>query len=277
MATENNETTVPLYNRGSEQINLDAVANAVNMDIMDKLERSGLKDEQKKQVRSEISKLVQGMYDGTVTYRMTGGFDNTIGMTNKEKGFDASAIAAGIVGNAVRRASVYKAPETTTDSSKQDWNSTKAIQEALLNNIYGTNRGNIPDSMFIDLDPYENGVRSQEKRVGKLKQALNDILENFEGTFNKYNYSPDDETRSKDAIKKVVDEILNDDKVTDNELLDLYKLTGIDFRNSFWTKEGYPGQKVEDPEDQQKGTQDDLPQGEESVPSILDWRNQNYT
>lgn len=106
------KTTQPrLYKRGNDDINLDEYIRNAEAEFDFWLANSRLKDKQKKEVRNVYSQLLQGINDGTVTYKIGGGYDNSIGINNAPKGFDAAGLAAGFLGNILRAQNVYTAPQ----------------------------------------------------------------------------------------------------------------------------------------------------------------------
>lgn len=241
-----NKTNQPkLYKRGNEDINLDTFTNEATIALQSRLANSRLKDKEKKAVQSEFARILQGMHDGTFTYKIGGGYDNTIGMTNASKGFDAAGIAAGILGDVLRSQSTYTPPE---DSSKIKWGS-DSFKTFLSRQIGGSDDINVKDFVRIDYDPKTKKVSNNAKRTKALLDALNYGKSNFDQLFTNYS-----DTNKSDKIRDIDSAIkaLEDGKLTENEYLTLRRATGFSniedlFSNSYETSNTQPTTTTKSP------------------------------
>lgn len=220
------KTTQPtLYNRGNEQINLDEFANEATIELQRRLANSRLKDKQKDEVRQEFSYILQGMYDRTFQYRLGGGYTNSVGVTNKKKGFDAAGIAAGILGDTLRNQSAYVAPEEKPDPSKIAWSGNSSIGTAITRRLFGSDTTNARDFIGLDYDSTSKKVNGNTKRSQRFAEALTYVKNNFDNLFT--SFSPSDKTTALENIDNVLRDVLNDSRLTDNEYLDLGRATGM--------------------------------------------------
>ena len=178
------KTTQPrLYKRGNDDIDLDAYIRNAESEFSYWLANSRLKDKEKQQVQEAYSQMIQGINDGTFTYKIGGGYNNSVGMSNKTKGFDAAGLAAGFLGKILRNQSVYKAPEEKPDPSKIEWKGNSSVGAALVKHLYGSDRESLKD--FIDLDPYDTKTkkRGNANRSARFKSGLEYIRDNFDNLF----------------------------------------------------------------------------------------------
>lgn len=220
------KTTKPkLYNRGNEQINLDTFANEATIEATRKLAGSRLKDSQKEEVMKAVGDILQGMYDGTFQYKIGGGYQNSIGYTNKTKGFDAAGIAAGILGDVLRRQSVYTSPEEETNSSKITWAGNSSIAPIVAKHIFGGDKYNVKDFVGLDYDPTTKQMNGTTNRANRFKQALEYVKNNFDSLFT--SYSTADKTAAIANIDEALASISNDGQITANEYLNLTRATGF--------------------------------------------------
>lgn len=217
------ETTQPkLYKRGNEDINLDQFSNEATIELQNRLANSRLKDKEKNAVRTEFRRILDGMYDGTFTYKIGGGYSNSVGLTNAKKGFDAAGIAAGILGDVLRGQSVYTAPKEKTDPSKIVWNGNSSIGKAVIKRLSGSDTINLEDFMGLDYNSTTKKVTGNAQRSQKLKSALEYVRDNFDNIFTSFT----DKTSALQDIESAIN-ILSDNNLTENEYLDLGRTTGI--------------------------------------------------
>lgn len=212
-----------LYQRGNDTIDRDAYIRKAESEFSYWLANSGLKDKQKQEVQEAFSSLIQGVDQDKLTYKMGGGYRNTLGISNKEKGFDAPGLAAGFLGNILRSMEVYKEPEEI-DTSKTTWKGNQSIGSVLTKHLFGNDSGNVQD--FMDLDPYDETTkkRGNVNRSARFKSGLEYIRDNFDNLFT--SFSDQDKTRALSNIDSALKAFENG-SVEDNEYLDLGKATGI--------------------------------------------------
>ncbi len=230
-------TRTRLYKRGNDDIDLDAYIREAESEFSYWLANSRLKDKEKQQVQEAYSRILQGINDGTFTYKVRGGYNNSVGMSNKTKGFDAAGLAAGFLGNILRNQSVYKAPEEKPDPSKIEWKGNSSIGAALVRHLYGSDKGSIND--FVDLDPYDTQTkkRGNANRSARFKSELEYIRDNFDNLFTSFTDS--DKATALEGINSALSAFDNG-TVEDNEYLDLGRATGMsNLRDMFFAGETY--------------------------------------
>lgn len=213
-----------LYKRGNDEIDLDTFIRNAESEFSYWLANSGLKDKEKQQIQEAYSQMIQGINDGTVTYKVGGGWNNSIGISNKAKGLDAYGLVAGFLGDIIRSQSVYKAPEEKPDPSKIKWNGNSSVGAALIRYLYGSDTVNTKDFIGLDYDPTSKKVTSNTQRSKRFKDALEYVSKNFDDLFT--TFTPADKTKAIDAITAALS-AFNNNAVDDNEYLDLGRATGI--------------------------------------------------
>lgn len=232
------KTTQPrLYKRGNDDIDLDAYIRNAESEFSYWLANSRLKDKEKQQVQEAYSQILQGINDGTFTYKIGGGYNNSVGMSNKTKGFDAAGLAAGFLGNILRNQSVYKAPEEKPDPSKIEWKGNSSVGSALVRHLYGSDKESLKD--FIDLDSYDTKTkkRGNANRIARFKSGLEYIRDNFDNLFTSFTDS--DKATALEGINSALS-AFNNGTVEDNEYLDLSRATGMsNLRDMFFSGETY--------------------------------------
>lgn len=232
------KTTQPrLYKRGNDDIDLDAYIRDAESEFSYWLANSRLKDKEKQQVQEAYSQMIQGISDGTFTYKIGGGYNNSVGMSNKTKGFDAAGLAAGFLGNILRNQNVYKAPEEKPDPSKIEWKGNSSIGSALVRHLYGSDKESLND--FIDLDPYDAKTkkRGNANRSARFKSGLEYVRDNFDNLFTSFTDS--DKATALERINSALS-AFNNGTVEDNEYLDLGRATGMsNLRDMFFAGEKY--------------------------------------
>lgn len=232
------KTTQPrLYKRGNDDIDLDAYIRDAESEFSYWLANSRLKDKEKQQVQEAYSQMLQGINDGTFTYKIGGGYNNSVGMSNKTKGFDAAGLAAGFLGNVLRNQSVYTAPEEKPDPSKIEWKGNSSIGAALVRRLYGSDKESLKD--FIDLDSYDPNTKKRRNvnRSARFKSGLEYIRKNFDSLFTSFTDS--DKATALEGIDSALS-AFNNGTVEDNEYLDLGRATGMsNLRDMFFAGETY--------------------------------------
>lgn len=234
------KTTQPrLYKRGNDDIDLDAYIRDAESEFSYWLANSRLKDKEKQQVQEAYSQMLQGINDGTFTYKIGGGYNNSVGMSNKTKGFDAAGLAAGFLGNVLRNQSVYKAPEEKPDPSKIEWKGNSSVGSALVRHLYGSDKESIKDFIDLDLPDPETKKRGNANRSARFKSGLEYIRDNFDDLFTSFTDS--DKATALEGINSALS-AFNNGTVEDNEYLDLGRATGIsNLRDMFFAGEKYGG------------------------------------
>lgn len=169
--------------------------------------------------RKATSDLVDAFLEGKASYRTLRGFD-TNGILNAPEGeFDPNGLAAGLIGKTIRATPRYEAPKRNDTQEMTD------LQNTFLRQIFGTEKPNI--NLFIQADNEfdENGVRKRTKRSQQLLNASTYIYNNIDRLFP--NSSDDFKKEWKELYLKTLPIFNNDSTITDDEFLDLSRLTGI--------------------------------------------------
>lgn len=232
------KTTQPrLYKRGNDDIDLDAYIRDAESEFSYWLANSRLKDKEKQQVQEAYSQMLQGISDGTFTYNIGGGYNNSVGMSNKTKGFDAAGLAAGFLGNILRNQSVYKAPEEKPDPSKIEWKGNSSVGSALVRRLYGSGKESLKDFIDLDLPDPKTKKRGNANRSARFKSGLEYIRDNFDNLFTSFTDS--DKATALEGINSALSAFENG-TVEDNEYLDLGRATGMsNLRDMFFAGEKY--------------------------------------
>lgn len=217
---------VRTYKRGNDEVDLNAFIRQAEAGFNGWLDRADIKDKHKKEVRAAYQDMITRINDDPASFvaRLGGGFTNTAGITNKTKGFDAYGVAAGYLGNTLRRMSVYTKPGVKSDKPKYKKDAgfiTSAIQSQIL--------GDSPESFIrLDDDSYDEatGQRGLTNRVGQtitglkaLKNRLKDYYD-FE--------SNDDYNHAVDRINSAIAALENANPNDDWFILGQLGITGMD-------------------------------------------------
>lgn len=221
------KTTQPrLYKRGNDDINLDEYIRNAEAEFDFWLANSRLKDKQKKEVRDAYSQLLQGISEGKATYKIGGGYNNSIGMNNASKGFDAAGLAAGFLGSVLRQQNVYTAPTITSNTPKIKYEGAKTVGADALKSLLG-DAGNI--QYFINQDELVDGKRGHTNRIKLIQDYLNNIANNWDSYFKGYDYTPEQKEQWFNDYNKYGKNIdLNRNGLIDeNKYLGLSKLFGL--------------------------------------------------
>lgn len=216
--------------------------------------------------RDMLSRINSG--DNSFTARLEGGFTDNTGRIKNNEDFDSYGIIASYYGKTLRGMSPYKKPEPTPDPSKIKYSNT-ALGEALKRRLLGTS-GSIQD--FVDLDsPDETtGIRGNIERSKRFREALQGIHDDWKGGVGEFSdYTDDQRTQGLKDIESLFSIFDGDKQVTDNEYLDLARITGLsDLRKWFVT-----GKQPSQP---RPGQTPEQAQREELHRNFLQYLQQNY-
>lgn len=227
-----------LYDRGNDQINLDDYIRNLESGFDAWLNSRKIKDKHKEAVREAYREMVARINsgDGSFTSRLGGGFQDSTGrIKNADKGFDAAGVAASYLGRTLRGMDIYKEPEPTPDPSKIKYGD-GAIGTALTRRLLGS-AGTIQD--FIDRDRYENGTRTNINRSKDFRSALESLANDWEaGTGEFFDFTDEQRTQGLKDIRNLFTIFDNDGQITDDEYLQLARVTGMsNLRQMFATGE----------------------------------------
>lgn len=217
-----------LIKRGNEDIDFDLYANLATIELDRRLAHSNLNDEEKDAVRQHFSQILEGMANGTFEYKIGGGYNNSVGLTNTGKGNkDSAGIAAGILGSVLRNQAAYTPPVEKPDITKTSYSGTKTIGTKFLDDVLGEAK-NI--QYFVNQDQLVDGKRGQANRIKIIQDYLNDVAS--EGNWDRYftGYSPEQKDKwfkDYETYGKNID-INNNGIIDENEYLALSRLLGLD-------------------------------------------------
>lgn len=243
-AEKNTSTDTPkkprLYNRGNDQINLEDYIRNLESGFDTWLNSRKIKDKHKEAVREAYREMITRLNsgDGSFTSRLGGGFQDSTGkIKNADKGFDAYGVAASYLGNTLRSMDVYKEPEPTPDPSKIKYGN-GAIGTALTRRLLGS-AGTVQD--FIDRDPYNKDTRTRGNSVRskEFRSALESLANDWEaGTGEFSDFTDEQRTQGLKDIRGLFTIFDNDGQITDDEYLQLARVTGMsNLRQMFATGE----------------------------------------
>lgn len=222
-----------LYSRGNDQINLDDYIRNLESGFDAWLNSRKIKDKHKDAVREAYREMVTRLNsgDGSFTSRLGGGFQDSTGkIKNADKGFDAAGVAASYLGHTLRSMNIYKEPEPTPDPSKVKYED-GALGTALRRRLLGS-AGTIQDFIDRDTDINSNSVRSKEFR--DLLKSMAEDLRAGSGEFS--DWTEEQRTKSASDLEGLFAIFDNDGQITDDEYLQLAKVTGMsDLRKMFAT------------------------------------------
>lgn len=212
------------YKRGNDEVDLDQYIRDAEAGFDFWLSHPAIKKEQKQELRDIYRKMIQGISDGSVTYKLGGGYDNTIGITNKDDKFDAAGLVAGYLGDVLRRQAVYKAPDPEPDTSKIEYKGATTIGELALPELLGEG---LNPQYFINLDtPGADGKRGHTKRLEAIKTFLKGIHDNWDTRFRGFSQEQKDRWFQDYDLYGNID-VDNNGFIDENEYLGLSKLMGI--------------------------------------------------
>lgn len=244
---ENNQSNAPkqprLYQRGNDQINLDDYIRNLESGFDTWLNSKRIKDKQKEAVREAYRNMVTRINSGdnTFTSRFGGGFQDSTGVIkNATDGFDAVGLAASYLGNTLRSMDIYKQPEPTPDPSKIKY-SEGAIGTALTRRLLGS-AGTIQDFIDRDQPDKKTKIRSNSVRSKDFRELLRTTATDLRaGTGEFSEWTADQRNKSASDLESLFTVFDNDGKITDDEYLQLAKITGMsDLRRMFTTASDTP-------------------------------------
>lgn len=186
------------YKRGNDEVDLNAFVRQAEAGFDDWLNKTDIKEKHKKEVRAAYQDMITRINDNPESFvaRLGGGFTNTAGITNSEKGFDAYGVAAGYLGKTLRAMKTYTRPKVT--SSKQKYTSNgPVVTPEVQRSILGTD----PNSfVMLDNDSYDESTR--KRGTTHRYEYMTDKLENYRDNIRNFR-DFDSEEDYQDAISKL--------------------------------------------------------------------------
>lgn len=239
--TSNDTKNKPrLYARGNDQVNLDDYVRNLESGFDTWLNSRKIKDKHKEAVREAYREILTRINsgDGSFTSRLGGGFQDSTGkIRNADKGFDAAGVAASYFGQTLRGMDRYKEPEPTPDPNKIKYGD-GAIGTALSRRLFGS-AGTVQD--FVDRDPYNKDTRTRGNSVRskEFRAALEGLANDWEAGTGEFSDFTDEQRKKGLAdIRGLFTIFDNDGQITDDEYLQLAKVTGMsNLRQMFATGE----------------------------------------
>lgn len=268
-----NNDTVRLYKRGNEDVNLNEYVATAERNFNDWLDSVNIKDKDKPKVRAAYAEIIQHINDtpDQFTARLGGGFTNDFGITNDTSSkTDAYGIAAGYLGNVLRRMQTYVKPEEPSNRLKYDKSKSTLINAAMQQELMGNN-----PIAFVELDSQNsNGDYSTTNRDKKIVDYLSKVRDNIDDY---YDYDSEEDKQQiynnlNAAITNLTNGASNDDMYT------LGQLGFTDLNRYYLTK--VPKETVSTPDTSQQSTQQSVPTNTSSEAQLKQafetWKEQNY-
>lgn len=243
---ESPEETIRKFKRGDEDLDLDALLNNISSgydnfanglvgqyykDYDGKWKK--IKDKDLDELRKSYNTLYGRLSSGEDNFRydkVNKGFIDTTGVLGNKKNIYDSIVAT-YFGNAIRGASVYKAPEPTPDPNKIKYGD-DALSKAISKRILGS-AGTIDDFISKDIPDSKTGIRSTKERAKILRNVLQEIYDGWDSAFS--DFTEDQSTKGKKDIESLFPLFDKDGEITDNEILDLARVTGISGLRDWFT------------------------------------------
>lgn len=261
---EGGSSDIRLYKRGNDNVDLNAFIRKAEGGFDNWLDKADIKPEYKKEVRTAYQDMINRINDDPESFvaRLGGGFTNTAGITNKEKGFDSYGVAAGYLGKTLRGMQVYTKPEVKSNKTKYNRNS-GFITPDMQRQVVGDN----PDSfVMLDNDSYDEntGKRALIHRLAQTAiglEALKDHLKDH-----KEFDSEEDYNHARARIDSAIQILKNNNPNDDWFALEQLGMTGLD--KFFYTGETKrpTQQQSPSPTQQQSGNQGSGNQGSGAYP-----------
>ena len=225
----NKENTI-LYDIYGKQYNYNDLQKSYDLGLQQYIKGLNKGDKYYQELISAGNDIMQGIKDGSVKFE-NGRFIDSKGRytNNEDKKKDFYGLMANYIYGMMGKSDEYIPP---TDQSKIKWNGSDSLARAINQEIFNADSGNVQD--FIDLDQYNSDTKSRDSinRVNELRRVFNSIRNNFSSKFSDYQDSDYQSTISN--IDNILNNVLKDNRITQNEYLLLNRLTnGIDWRQMF--------------------------------------------
>lgn len=213
-----------LYKRGNDNIDRDAYIRAAENEFDIWLEDSRLKDKQKAEVKAAFQDILSGINDGSFEYKIGGGYNNTRGITNAKKGFDAYGLAAGFLGSVLRKQQAYVAP---ADPSKIKYSGVSSIGRKFLKDVLGE-AGNV--DYFVKKDPRVDGKRGHANRIKIIQDFLDNLYNNDDWGNYFTEFSDDQKNQWRKEYERYGKNIDRNGNgiIDESEYLEISRLLGLD-------------------------------------------------
>lgn len=182
METQGQPSTPTLYTMYGKQYDFNELSRIADQGLAEHLStlKRGSKDET--QFRDAYRNIMKGIQDGSITYQDGRFVDTKYGYQNssdKDKNKDHYGLMASYIFNKMGKSPEYVKPE---DKTKIRWDGPASIGQALIRELYNSDRENI--EAFVDLD--REDLNSTKARARNLSTAFTKVLSNFDNLFTGY-------------------------------------------------------------------------------------------
>lgn len=241
--TEQKPNLYSLYNKQYDFDEFQRAADSGVSEYISSLKRGNRNAEQFMQAYSD---LMAGIKDGSITFK-DGKYVDSRGRYSNNKYYNDKNEAEttrkpskdyyGLMANYIYKKQLaqneYTPPKKKEDLEKIKWNGNKSIGQAITRHIFNSDTWN--NAYFQGLNQWDEDGKliGEDKRVPKLKEALQATKDNFDNLFVDY-----DDTQKQKAIDYIDYAIKSlDDGIAENDYLDLSKAAGgLDYEKMFANK-----------------------------------------
>lgn len=241
--TEQKPNLYSLYNKQYDFDEFQRAADSGVSEYISSLKRGNRNAEQFMQAYSD---LMAGIKDGSITFK-DGKYVDSRGRYSNNKYYNDKNEAEttrrpskdyyGLMANYIYKKQLaqneYTPPKKKEDLEKIKWNGNKSVGQAITKHIFNSDTWN--NTYFQGLNQWDEDGKliGEDKRVPKLKEALQDTRDKFDDIFVDY-----DDAQKQEAIDYIDQAIKSlDNGIAENDYLDLSKAAGgLDYEKMFANK-----------------------------------------
>lgn len=241
--TEQKPNLYSLYNKQYDFDEFQRAADSGVSEYISSLKRGNRNAEQFMQAYSD---LMAGIKDGSITFK-DGKYVDSRGRYSNNKYYNDKNEAEttkrpskdyyGLMANYIYKKQLaqneYTPPKKKEDLEKIKWNGNKSVGQAITKHIFNSDTWN--NAYFQGLNQWDEDGKliGEDKRVPKLKEALQDTRDKFDDIFVDY-----DDAQKQEAIDYIDQAIKSlDNGIAENDYLDLSKAAGgLDYEKMFANK-----------------------------------------
>lgn len=270
-----------LYSRRNDQVDLDNYISTLESGLDDWISKRGLSSKDEELVRGAYSQMVNRLNAGDDSFIYTGnGFRDEHGSINGNS--KAFKTAASYLGQTLRKLTAYKKPEPKKDPKALEY-SDEAVSGLLRKQLFGPAN---TQQDFLDLDTIDKNtnIRANTNRSKYFKSAISNLVADLRtGNGDSANWTPEQRNKKADELESLYSIFDNDGVITDNEYLQLAKITGMkDLRDLFstnGTQESITAGNAEEDTEKESNSEENSNSKEKSKNDIneyLKWVYENY-
>lgn len=241
--TEQKPNLYSLYNKQYDFDEFQRAADSGVSEYIFSLKRGNRHAEQFMQAYSD---LMAGIKDGSITFKDGKYVDSRGRYSNNKYYNDKNEVETtrrpskdyyGLMANYIYKKQLaqneYTPPKKKEDLEKIKWNGNKSVGQAITKHIFNSDTWN--NTYFQGLNQWDEDGKliGEDKRVPKLKGALQATRDKFDDIFVDY-----DDAQKQEAIDYIEQAIKSlDDGIAENDYLDLSKAAGgLDYEKMFANK-----------------------------------------